>query len=299
MKAKLRGTEIYYDIAGMQLAPSKNDFIERPVLFLLHGGPGADHLSFKRHSLELQEVAQLVFIDNRGCGRSKKTKQSDYTLENNIEDIEALRKHLGLEKICILGVSYGGIVAQGYAIRYSKFIDKLILAVTAPSYHFLAQAKQTLQERGSPEQIKVAKPIWNGSFKNLAQVAKYFQLLEPLYSNAAKLKKKNIYTKSKTIFCIKAFNQGFQFILNKFNFLPKLHKITCPTLIIAGKDDWICHPDQSKKIAEKIPGSQLKIFQHSSHAVAIDEHDKYIKLIKKFLKNKTVKTQVHKITKRT
>src|SRR5258708_8686705 len=114
MKAKIRNTEIYFDIAGMQLAPHGKNFVEKPIVFMLHGGPGGDHLRFKQHSLELQDVAQLVFIDHRGCGRSKKTKQSEYTLENNIEDVEALRQHLGLEKIYILGTSYGGIVAQGY-----------------------------------------------------------------------------------------------------------------------------------------------------------------------------------------
>src|SRR5579863_5336173 len=116
MKAAIRGTEIYFDIAGMQLTPHKNDFEERPVLFLLHGGPGGDHLRYKQHSLELQKFSQLVFIDHRGCGQSKKTNQKEYTLENNIEDIEALRQHLGLEKISILGTSYGGMVAQAYAI---------------------------------------------------------------------------------------------------------------------------------------------------------------------------------------
>jgi proline iminopeptidase len=74
MKAKIRGTEIYFDVAGMQLSPVKDHFVEKPVLFMLHGGPGGDHLRFKQHSLELQDTAQLIFIDHRGCGRSKKTK---------------------------------------------------------------------------------------------------------------------------------------------------------------------------------------------------------------------------------
>ena len=113
MKAKIRGTEIYFDIAGMHIEPDGNDLIEKPVLFLIHGGPGGNHIHFKYDSAQLQQYAQLIFIDQRGCGWSKKTKKSDYTLENNIEDIEALRKHLGLKRIAILGTSYGGMVAQG------------------------------------------------------------------------------------------------------------------------------------------------------------------------------------------
>lgn len=292
MKAKIRGTEIYYDIAGMQLAPVKGDFVERPVIFLLHGGPGGDHLSFKRHSLALQDVAQLVFIDHRGCGRSKKTKQSDYTLENNIEDIEALRKHLGLEKISILGVSYGGIVAQGYAIRYCKNIDKLMLAVTAPSYHGFEEAKTILAKRGNAQQNAICKYIWQGHFDNMRQVKKYFKLMEPMYSNLAKKSKQKIYSKSKTVWSLEAWNQGFGGFLRRYNFIPKLHKIKVPTLVLAGKDDWICPPSQAKIIAEKIPGAKLVLFNRSSHAIAVDEPKKYIKTLKDFLAKKTTRKKV-------
>lgn len=284
MKAQIRGTEIYFDIAGMQLAPVEKDFEERPVIFMLHGGPGGDHLRFKQHSLELQDVAQLVFIDHRGCGRSKKTKRKDYTLENNIEDIEALRKYLGLNKICILGTSYGGIVAQGYAIRYPKNLDKLILVVTAPSYHFLDEAKKILQQRGNKQQIAVSEHLWNGTFKNPNHVAKFFKLMDTIYSVVAKQKRKKVYAKSKTIWSHDALNEGFGGFLRHFNFIPSLKKITCPTLVLAGQQDWICNPSQSKIIADKIPNAELKIYKNSGHAVAVDAHKQYIRDIKKFLR---------------
>lgn len=282
MKAKIRGTEIYFDVAGMQLAPVKNDFEERPVLFLLHGGPGGDHLRFKQTSLELQNNAQLIFIDHRGSGRSKKTNPKEYSLENNIEDIEALRKHLGLNKICILGTSYGGVVAQGYAIRYPKNLEKLILVVTAPSYHFLAEAKENLKIRGTAQQIAKAKDLWDGTFKNTKQVASFFKLMEPMYSVKAS-KRKTKLPKTKTIWSHEALNKGFGEFLRHYNYLPKLKNIKCPTLVLAGAKDWICSPEQSKLIAKHIPHSRLKIFKNASHAVAIDAHQQYIKAIQHFL----------------
>ncbi|MCD6039672.1 MAG: alpha/beta hydrolase [Gammaproteobacteria bacterium] len=284
MRATLRHTEIYFDIAGMQLAPVGDRFIERPVLFLLHGGPGGDHLGFKRHSLALQDVAQLVFIDHRGCGRSKKTKQSDYSLENNIEDIEALRKHLGLKKICILGGSYGGIVAQGYAIRYSKHIEKLILSATLPSYRGAAEAKAYLNEHGTPQQIAIAQHIWNGSFKNHQHVLRYFTLMEPLYSRTARKKRASLFNKSQTVWSHEALNEGFGGFLQHFDFIPKLKKIKCPTLVLAGQEDWICRPSQSKIIATHIPHAQLKIFRDCGHMIAVDAQQRYIKAVKGFLK---------------
>ncbi|MBV8802748.1 MAG: alpha/beta fold hydrolase [Gammaproteobacteria bacterium] len=285
MKATLIDTEIYFDIAGMQLRPVGKDFVEYPVLFMLHGGPGGDHLNFKRFSLKLQDVAQLVFIDHRGGGRSKKTRQADYTLENNIEDVEALRQYLGLKKICILGGSYGGIVAQGYAIRYPKQVEKLILSVTMPSYKGVEESKEYLREHGTEKQIAICEHLWNGTFKNANHVKNYFDLMEPLYSlTARKNRKQTVFTKSQTIWSHEALNEGFSGFLRHFNFIPELKKIKCPTLILAGNDDWICRPSQSKIIAQHIPHAQLKIFRNCGHAIAVDANEKYIKVIKHFLK---------------
>lgn len=283
MKANIRGTEIFFDIAGMQLKPTKNKIIEQPVLFMLHGGPGGTHLRYKLNSLEISDIAQMVFIDHRGSGHSKKTRAKDYTLENNIEDIEALRKHLGLEQISILGTSYGGVVAQGYAIKYPKQVEKLILVATAPSFHFLEEAKNILKNRGSKKQIKGSEKLWDGRFKNSNEVADFFKLMDPLYSVLARKKQKKVFAKLPVQWSHEALNLGFGDFLRTYNFLPHLKKITCPTLILAGSEDWICSPNQSKEIAKRIPNAKLKIFKNCSHAIAYDAHKKYIETIKKFL----------------
>jgi len=293
MKANIRGTEIYFDIAGMQIQPKGNNIIEKPVLFLIHGGPGGNHINFKYSSIKLQDYAQLVFIDQRGCGWSKKTKKSDYTLENNIEDIEALRKYLGLEKICILGASYGGMVAQGYAIRYRKNVDKLILVVTAPSYHFIDEAKQTLKKIGNTKQISVCeKYLWNGTFSSDSDVNHYFNVMDPLYIYSYKKNKRKRPSfkgvksgKLKNILSYDVLNAGFSDFLHHFNFIPKLKKITCPTLILSGQNDWVCSPNQSRIIAKNIPHAKLKIFKKCGHALTTDANDKYIKEVKYFLQH--------------
>lgn len=283
MKATIRGTEIYFDIAGMQFRPVKNGWAEKPVLFLLHGGPGGDHLRYKQHSLELEDTAQLVFIDNRGCGRSKKTRASQYTMENNIRDIEALRKYLGLGRICLLGTSYGGMVAQGYAVRYPENLDKLILVATAPSYRFMDDAKNYLKNHATRKQKNISKHLWNGTFKSPRHVTKYFKLMDSLYSVKAKKRRKPEYGASQTVWSHEALNQGFGGFLRRFDITSKLPNISCKTLILAGQNDWICSPGQSRIIATHIPDARLKIFRDCGHAVAVDAHDQYIKIIRRFL----------------
>lgn len=291
MKASIRGTEIFFDITGMQVAPDGCNLIEKPVLFLIHGGPGGNHIHFKYDSIELQKYAQLVFIDQRGCGWSKKTKKSDYTLENNIEDIEALRKYLGFKCINVLGVSYGGMVAQGYAIRYRKYVEKLILVSTAPSYHFIDEAKKNLEKIGTTKQIAVCnKYLWNGTFNSDKDVNYYFKTMDPLYIyNHKKKKRRKLSSKKlkigelKNILSYDVLNSGFSGFLHHFNYIPKLKKITCPTLILAGQNDWVCSPKQSRIMAENISNSKLKIFKKCGHALTTDVNEKYIKEVKLFL----------------
>lgn len=291
MKAKIRGTEIYFDVAGMHIAPHGHNLIEKPAIFLIHGGPGGNHIHFKYDSIELQKYAQLIFIDQRGCGWSKKTKKSDYTLDNNIEDIEALRKYLGFKRIIILGISYGGMVAQGYAIRYNKNIDKLILVATAPSYQFISEAKENLKNIGNAKQIAVCnKYLWNGAFNSNRNVNYYFKVMDSLYIyNHKKIKRINPSSKSvksgdlKNRLAYEVLNAGFSKFLHQFNFVPKLKKITCPTLILAGQNDWVCSANQSRIIAKNIPNSKLKIFKKCGHALTSDVNKKYIKEIKIFL----------------
>ncbi len=291
MKATIRGTEIYFDVAGMHVEPQGKELIEKPVLFLIHGGPGGNHIHFKYDSTKLQKYAQLIFIDQRGCGWSKKTKKSDYTLKNNIEDIEALRKYLGLKRICVLGISYGGMVAQGYAIKYSKYIDKLILVVTAPSYHFIEEARNNLKKIGTPQQVAVCdKFLWNGNFTNDKEVDHYFEIMDPLYLyNYKKKKRKKLSPKKtnlkqlKNIWSYDVLNAGFSDFLHHFNFVSKLKKITCPTLILAGQNDWVCSPNQSRIMAHHIKNSKLKIFRKCGHGLTSDANKKYIKEISLFL----------------
>ncbi len=152
MRAKVRDTEIYFDVEGMGLVPDGPRMVEKPVAFVIHGGPGGDHTNYKPLLSPLADKLQLVYFDHRGQGRSARGPRETYTLENNVEDMEALRQHLGLGKIVVLGASYGGMVALTYATRYPENVSHLIAVVTSSTHQFLDRAKQILAERGTEEQ---------------------------------------------------------------------------------------------------------------------------------------------------
>jgi len=282
MRARVRGTEIYFDVDGPGLVADGDRMVERPVLFLLHGGPGGDHTSFKPRLATLADTVQLVYVDHRGSGRSAPADPETYTLDENVEDVEALREYLGLERISILGSSYGGMVAQGYAIRHGERLANLVLCSTAPSFRFLDDARAIVAERGTPEQVEVCRPLWDGSFESLDQLKEYYRLMGPMYSTAHDPEKAEE-SWGRGTRNIEQINRGFAGFLKTFDFIDQLHSIKCPTLVLAGALDWICPPDHSRLIAERIPRAHLKIFAKSSHSIAADEPEEFLAAVRGFL----------------
>ncbi|MEB3342415.1 alpha/beta fold hydrolase [Okeania sp.] len=270
MRAQIRDTEIYFDIEGAGLVYNSDVMEEKPIAFVIHGGPGADHTSYKPSFSRLSQKLQLVYFDHRGQGRSARGPKETYTLENNVEDMEALRQYLGLEKIVIIGTSYGGMVALSYAVRYPENVQSLIVIATAGSSRFLELAKVNLAEKGTPEQQAIAQFLWDGNFKNEAQLKEYFQIMMPMYSMTYKSEIPGK-SQSQTILSPDAINVAFGGFLRSYNVLDKLHKITAPTLVIAGKHDWICPPELSAEIATAIPNADLRIFENSGHLIRVDE----------------------------
>ena len=282
MKAKLRDTEIYFDIEGLGLRSSGNQMKENSTAFLVHGGPGVDHSSYKSVFSNLIDILQLVYFDHRGQGRSARGNKLTYTLDNNVEDMEALRDYLGLEKIVVIGASYGGMVSLTYASRYPDRVEALIVMATAGHYRFLAQAKKNLQLKGTPEQITLAEDLWNGTFKDEKHLKQYFKVMGSLYALAHDpTSSQNAF--QRTILSVDAINIAFSTFLKHLDIVSQLDQISAPTLVIAAKEDWICPPEFSQEIAEKIPNATLKIFEQCGHLIRVDQPQKLMEEIRDFL----------------
>jgi proline iminopeptidase len=270
MRAKIRDTEIYFDVEGMGLVPDGRIMREKPVAFIIHGGPGGDHSSFKPVFSPLAERMQLVYFDHRGQGRSARGDPAKYTLDENVEDMEALRGHLGLGPIVSIGTSYGGMVALAHAARHPASVSHLITVVTAAHGGFIKRAREILAERGTPEQREVSEPVWQGAMMDRAQMQRFYAVMGPLYSRrydpaAAAL------GHERTLHEPEPLNRAFGGFLRDFDLRPELGRITAPTLVIAGRHDWICPPEFSEEIARRVPRAELRIFENSSHSIRADE----------------------------
>lgn len=257
---------------------------DRPVAFILPGGPGADHTAYQKYTV-LQTDIDLVFHDPRGCGLSDKGRATSYNMENYINDIDAIREQLSLEKIMVIGKSYGSMCALGYALRYPQHVSKLVLAAGAPSFHFLTKAKENVKRIGTPEQIQICEKLWAGEFQSKEELLRFFQLTNSLYSVKAREMSAsiNLNTKSNQ-FAYEVLNEGFRHQFWHFNYETKLRDVECPTLILAGKEDWINDPIYAEQMAAHIPCSQLHVFEQASHAMEADVPEQFFPAISRFIR---------------
>ncbi|ASK62467.1 prolyl aminopeptidase [Virgibacillus phasianinus] len=290
MFAKINGTRIYFDVEGREQVYDGEAWRKKPVCFILHGGPGGEHTIFQSFLTPLSKYMQLVYIDQRGCGLSDRGPTSTYTVENNVEDLEALRLYLGLEKIILFGHSYGGMLAQSYALRYPDSVSGLFLIATTPSHHFAELAQQKLEENGTEEQKKYAKLMFEGAIKTEKEMAEYWVVMDSLYSYSSRGKvkteeEKKAIAKERSTFNWSVANAGQEFIAT-FDFVDQLSEITCPTLVAGGHFDWVCPVEYSVLMAEKIPDSELVIFEKSSHNIFVDEYETFNAEVSSFVQRR-------------
>ena len=132
-----------------------------PIIFIA-GGPGGTHVGLRSFDALADNHHQLIYFDAFGRGKSDTAKNvTEYTLERDIDDIEALRKALKLDKITVLGHSYGGVVAQGYAIKYPGHLSHVILADTFHSFVMWQE-----NDDSSNREIKNSYPeVWDDLMK--------------------------------------------------------------------------------------------------------------------------------------
>jgi proline iminopeptidase len=272
MRAKIRGTEIYFDVEGTGLAAAAGEMREKPVAFAIHGGPGSDHTGLRVGFSALSDRMQIVYFDHRGSGRSARGDKSKYTLEENVDDMEALRQHLGLGPIVTMGTSYGGMVAMAHAIRYPQSVARMVLIVTAAHSGFIARSREIAKARGNPKHVAWVDELYSGRIDTPAKLSAFHHEMGPLYAvkfdATASLARQAL-----AIHAPEPLNMAFApgGFMHTYDLRPKLGAIRVPTLILAGRQDWICAPEFSEEIHRLIPGSKLVIFENSSHSMRLDE----------------------------
>jgi proline iminopeptidase len=270
-------------------------------LVILHGGPGASHDYFLPYLLPLSRKNRLIFIDERGSGRSQKVEDSTaYTLENMAEDVEAVRQVLGLGKISLLGHSCGGLLAQTYALKYRQNLSHLILCSTFASTSHMNEVfrkmkqKMTSELRNRIDKMEKAGLFGHGKdfekhrYTSEYMVAAWGEGYFPyLYQNHPDPNYDPI-ASGNTAWEVyrEMWGSNGEFIidgnLKSAEYIDRLSSLTVPTLITVGDNDE-CDPSLSQEMHDKIAGSKLVILPKSGHMNFVDQPTLFISAINEFL----------------
>lgn len=282
MYAHVNGVDLFFDIEGGGNVPDGPIVRDKPTLVLLHGGPGCDHSYFKPWLLPLVDQVQLLLVDHRGNGRSGRVDERTYTIEQMADDLEALRHHLGLGPIAVLGHSFGGMVAQVYALRHPQSLSKLILSNTAPSADFWEEAQLMAAKMATPEQLAVLPALFEGTLTSQQEFDDWWETCMPLYFHNPD---------PAIIADVEGRMRGEVVVANYMmaNEIPhydvrtELASVTAPTLVIAGRYDWVTPVSQSEAIVRALPDAKLVIQEESGHMGFIEETDDYLAAVRAFL----------------
>jgi proline iminopeptidase len=265
--AHINGTELFYLEVGEGL----------PCL-VTHGGLGGDHSALHPWLDPLGDVLHLVYYDHRGNGRSGRPPAATITFEQLCADADALREHLGYEEIAVLGHSYGGFIALEYALRYPESLRRLILLGTSPAFDHGEEVEANARRKGAtPEQLEALE----ATPQDDAEAWRQWKVLESLYFRDydEQLAERVM---GKTVVSNYAGDAG-DAILEEWSLTPRLGEISAPTLILVGRDDFVCPPSRAQIMHEGIANSELVVFEKSGHFAYAEDPDAFFEAVRSWL----------------
>ncbi|MEY4903877.1 MAG: hypothetical protein RLZZ292_1692 [Bacteroidota bacterium] len=272
---------------------------EGEPMFLVAGGPGGAHPGLRSFD-SLASSCKLIYFDGYGRGKSDTAKDvHEYSLERDIEDLEGLRKAMNLNKISVLGHSYGGLVAQGYAIKYPQNTSHLIIANSFHSFE-MWQAN----DDNSNHEIKTNYPeVWEqlmayreqGGISSDAVHQEIYGKVPYgfLYAyNPARFEARGKRKPYPNAFNSKLYYQMVgkdgDFIVGSdigtFDFRKQLKDLKMPILIVSGRYDRVAVPVQMIKYKKFCPQAKYVVFEKSGHNPQVEEPEKEFPIIRAFLK---------------
>ena len=258
---------LFVDVEGCGLVPDGPRMRQKPTLILLHGGPGFDHTSFKPLFSQLADVAQIVYVDHRGHGRSSASAPETWTLDTFADDIVRLCDALGIERPVVLGQSFGGFVAQRYLARHPGHPARVVLSSTSPQMA-LERKLAMFEKLGGPEARSAAERFWRQPGE--ATWAEYERLCRPHYNRT---RPASTDASQRAHFTPEILYTWSSREMPTMDLRPGLANVRCPVLVMAGGRDPVTPLADAEDIAAAIPApwGRLVTFPDAGHGTWRDD----------------------------
>lgn len=284
MKLLVNGAHLFFDVEGSSLRPQGATMAKVPTLILLHGGPGADHSGYKPRFSALAEVAQVIYLDHRGNGRSDVGQPQDWNLNQWADDVVEFCRVLGIQRPIVLGTSFGGMVAQAYATRHPGHARALVLVSTTAQATSHTAAKVAMFARlGGPAAGELAHRRFVLGDTSPETLSAWIDVALPLYTQAPQdheaWGRQVLQQPVREWF----FGPGGEGRL--FDLLPDLPRIPCKTLVLGGQLDPMTPIECQRDIAAAIRPDLLEYheFPGCGHGVVADAPEAALGLIRRFV----------------
>ena len=249
MRVSIGEVTLFVDVDGAALVPEGNSMRERPTLVMLHGGPGLDHTPFKQPIFSpLKEVAQVVYYDHRGNGRSDRSSPDKWNLDTWADDVVALCSALGIEHPIVFGGSFGGFVALNYALRHPAHPAKLILSSTA-AHVDVERSTGDVRTAGRVGSTSASAEAFltNPSEETFPE---YQRVCSPLYTQRPQ--PPEVFDRMiRHLEVMQHFRDSGEMFA--FDYRTGLKSIRCPVLLMAGVLDPIVTIEDARELAAALP----------------------------------------------
>ena len=280
MRIAVGDVSLFFDVDGCGLVAQGEEMVARPTLVLLHGGPGADHSLFKPEFAAVTDVAQVIYLDQRGSGRSDVGEPAAWTWRQWADDVAAFCRALDIRRPVLVGSSSGGMVAMVCAARHPDLIAALVLDSTFGVPTSLRESLDVFERRGGPIAREAARRYLGGDTGPDAARA-WAEHGLPYYGGAndgdmaARRARARI-------------NEDVQAHFRRGGCGPAdlgeaRLAITCPTLILAGEDDPVVPAAAAKRLAASLPNASVEVFRGVGHGVLRQAPTAALDLLRRFL----------------
>ena len=286
MHVSVNGVRLFFDVEGAKFVPDGPVMREKPVLLMLHGGPGFDHSIYRPAYSALADIAQIVYFDHRGNGRSEDGPQQNWNLAQWGDDVRAFCDALGIVDPIVLGASFGGMVALAYATHHPDHPSRLILISTAAAGDEYLERRVELFERfGGPEVGALARRrlLEERGHPDQASVDAWARLVIPHYTRVPRdpdMARRAVNRPEVLHWFTRPGGES-----HSFNFFPDLDRIQCPTLVLGGEDDPMTPIESQIDIAAALPPHLVRFerFANTGHGVVPDAPERGLAVIRDFI----------------
>lgn len=257
-----------------------------PLLVCHPGGPGGSAAEL-RDFAGLDDTFELVLLCPRGSLGSDPA--DDYSLGSYVGDLEALRGHLGVEQLDLLGFSHGGCVAMSYAAAHPAHIRRLLLVDTVAVWGEEAEAamQRGVEARsGEPWFADAAKAIEEeqaGEFASAAELIANLQRQIPLYFHRWEGNEQAGRELAADFAEAKPLHHFNTVEFPTLDLRDELRSIEAPTLVVVGDDDFICGPACADAIVRELSNAELVTIRDSGHPVYLEQPEAFRAALTDFL----------------